>query len=106
MEDKQVIWYHGTHEANVASIRATGFREGTWFARHMEDAAEFGGPYVFMVRVKFDKPLDCWQVCCSNTIPAENIRGMVQVTVVFKDKERIIAEFLAEYPLLPPPNRL
>jgi surface antigen len=43
MNDEQCLWYHGTSLENLISIMTTGFRAGTWFARHMEDAFTFGG---------------------------------------------------------------
>lgn len=36
------ICYHGTNEENAASILETGFRPGTYFAYHLEDAIGFG----------------------------------------------------------------
>jgi hypothetical protein len=70
----QTVYFHGTKRENVEGIQREGFREGTYFARHMEDAAKFGGPCVFAVNVHFERPsLDGWQVVCSNAIPAKSI---------------------------------
>jgi hypothetical protein len=65
----QVIWYHGTKLENVETIKRDGFKEGTYFARHMEDAVGFGGPFVFTVEIHFESPpLDGWQIVCANAI--------------------------------------
>ena len=41
--------YHGTTKKKAEKIKENGFRKGTWFALHLEDALEFGGEYVFRV---------------------------------------------------------
>ncbi len=41
--------YHGTTKENAEKIMRMGFKKGTWFALHLEDALEFGGEYVFRV---------------------------------------------------------
>ena len=69
----QRIWYHGTNRYNSSLIQKEGFREGTWFARHMEDAVEFGGPIVFAVRVVFRQVPMKWQVCASTAISSDRI---------------------------------
>lgn len=69
----QKIWFHGTHYALAAKIEREGFKPGTWFARHMEDAVAFGGNCIFWVRVTFDKTPLKWQVHCVNRIPASSI---------------------------------
>lgn len=80
-ETKQVIWFHGTTAENASDIARGGFKEGTWFARHMEDAIEFGGPIVFWVKVSFSKAdAHEWQVCCSNSLPTSSISKIVQVS--------------------------
>ncbi len=61
------IWFHGTKDMESAkSIMHNGFKEGTWFAAHLEDAIEFGGEYVFYVDAKFSTRK--WQVCSANPI--------------------------------------
>lgn len=73
------IWYHGTRsKRRVSSISRTGFRIGTYFARHMEDAVHFGGKYVFRVEVHFHNARG-WQVSCANPIPASAITGYFEV---------------------------
>ena len=73
----QTIWFHGTTRECAELIKRDGFREGTWFARHMEDAVTFGGPVVFFVKVSFSgKSSDEWQVCCSNALPSSSITNV------------------------------
>ena len=48
-------FYHGTNLAAAAFIRREGFRFGTWFAVHMEDAICCGGPVVFTVSLDDSK---------------------------------------------------
>lgn len=75
--DNQVVWFHGTSLENASAIEKDGFKPGTWFSRHMEDALEFGGPCVFWVRVTFDKTPLRWQVCCENALPVSAIERKV-----------------------------
>ena len=43
------IWYHGTTKENSESILREGFRLSTYFARGLDSALCYGGPYVFGV---------------------------------------------------------
>lgn len=83
---KQKIWYHGTTRKNAQAIKKTGFKAGSWFARHMEDAIAFGGPYVFSVQITFDNPPMQWQVCCSNELPPSIIQD--ETIMLSKSKVR------------------
>ena len=68
------IWYHGTTPSNYFRIKQDGgFRAGTWFARHMEDAREFGGSIILKVSIFFDVYESQWQVCTKNAIPISAI---------------------------------
>ena len=87
VSDEQTVWYHGTRPENVDSIKTDGFREGTWFARHMEDAAGYGGSHVFSVRVSFSVDPERWQVCCSNAIPACAIERLSIVTALADERK-------------------
>jgi hypothetical protein len=80
-EDTQVVWFHGTSKENGEIISREGFKPGTWFARHMEDAVALGGPYVFFVKVHFadTKPYG-WQVLCENALPASAIERQLHIT--------------------------
>ena len=74
------IWYHGTTKTNSFLIKKEGFfKEGTWFAKHMEDAKEFGGPIIYQVEVHFNVDVDRWQVCASNPIPISTVKKMFTV---------------------------
>ena len=84
----QRIWYHGTNKHNAKSILKHGFREGTYFAAHLEDATGYGGEYVFEVILNID--CDNWQVCLSNPTPASQIRRL----------KRYHMKLIKEYPLL------
>ena len=54
------ICFHGTDLiASLTILRSGGFAIKTWFAQHLEDALEFGGPYIF--GVAFDNPPQSWQ---------------------------------------------
>ena len=48
-----IICFHGTNESAARKIYAHGFKGGTYFALHLEQALLFGGAYIF--RVQFDK---------------------------------------------------
>ena len=75
---EQIVWFHGTAPKNVEAIQKTGFKEGTYFARHMEDAFAFGGSCVFVVEIHFESPpLDGWQVTCANHIEPRAIKKLV-----------------------------
>jgi hypothetical protein len=79
---KQCVWFHGTSNKNAKLIMASGFKEGTWLARHMEDAVEFGGPIVFSVEVTFNNTPLRWQVCCQNALLTKRILGIHKITKV------------------------
>lgn len=76
MEPK-IICFHGTSKRNAHQILETGFRPGTFFAKHLEDALEFGGAYVFSVC--FDEkrvpplPPSRWQFIARVRIPPDSI---------------------------------
>ncbi len=46
---KRIICYHGTNWRSAQAILREGFKPGTYFAFHLEDAVGYGGPYVFEV---------------------------------------------------------
>lgn len=68
------IYFHGTNNKKIANkILKTGFKVGTYYAKHLEDALCYGGKYVFEVAIDFDKtPLD-WQIIASNVISPNRI---------------------------------
>lgn len=58
---KLAIVYHGTDAEAAKSIQREGFRPDSWFARHLEDAIYYGGPYVFEVALVDELMPDNWQ---------------------------------------------
>jgi hypothetical protein len=55
------ICYHGTDTPEkAASIQASGFHPGTWFAANLQDALGFGGNHVFEVMFPFEEAPN-WQ---------------------------------------------
>src|SRR5271156_7169779 len=49
LRKRMQIWYHGTQADAALIILRDGFLVGTYFARNLQDALAFGGPYVFEV---------------------------------------------------------
>ncbi len=49
LKGRVVIVYHGTSLVNSRRIFKEGFKKGTYFAKHLEDAIGYGGLYVFDV---------------------------------------------------------
>lgn len=74
------IWYHGTNRAAARAIRSSGFREGTYFAKNLDDALGYGGDVVFSVALQTAEDYEAlnWQIRASVHIPPERI---VRVTV-------------------------
>lgn len=73
-----ILAYHGTVENNVIPIQHSGFRMGTYFAFKVEDALEFGGPYVFTVGFSSDPLMwhgvpDGWQFWIQEQLPPFSI---------------------------------
>lgn len=82
------IVYHGTGEKQAKSILREGFRAGTWFASHLEDALEFGGVHVFEAVVEVDKmpppdenERDLWQFWIRTPWPPDKIVSYKVYTV-------------------------
>ena len=78
-----IICFHGTRKRAVKGILCKGFRKDTYFARHLEDALEFGGPYVFFVRFEENEFVGLrwngwWQFHPSRAIPATKIEKVVK----------------------------
>ena len=80
-----VICFHGTDEISAAEIRREGFSEGTFFSKHLEDALEFGGPWVFGVCFDEDKlSPGCWKFRISNGKPCGDIVDLTHYAEVAK----------------------
>lgn len=82
------IAYHGTNAANARSIQRSGFRPGTYFAHHLEDALGYGGKYVFEVAFRgvIRTTSDNWQFVTNETVPANAIVRLThyeKTTIVF-----------------------
>ncbi len=79
-----IICYHGTDRATAEQISLTGFRKGTYFARHLEDALGFGGGYVFYVRFEEDRfnnsnmEPNWWQFHLAEHVPPWKIWKLVR----------------------------
>ncbi|KKL72255.1 hypothetical protein LCGC14_2086700, partial [marine sediment metagenome] len=67
------ICFHGTDERSAENILREGFDEGTYFARHLEDALEYGGPHVFGVAFEEKKLPPHWQFTSARRVPADSI---------------------------------
>ena len=70
------ICYHGTSKENVVDILRDGFREGTYFARHLENAVHMGGPHVFGVAfdtAKFSHSIPHWQFILKEVVSPSRI---------------------------------
>lgn len=72
------IWFHGTNEASAVAIQADGFKPGTYFAKHLEDALGFGGDHVFWVALH-GRPKDGgWQMVMTERVPTSAIVKVVR----------------------------
>lgn len=72
------VWFHGTTKENAKVILADGFKVGTFFGQHLEDALHMGGDYIF--EVWFDeKPTDYWEYVARERIPPERIRYLYSI---------------------------
>lgn len=74
--------YHGTNKENAKLILENGFRSGTYFAHHLEDALAFGGKYVFRVEFEEDKFNNeddiSWQFWIENTVAPDKIKSLIK----------------------------
>ena len=77
------ICFHGTDWIAAETILAQGFKCGTYFALHLEDALTFGGPYVF--QANFDEGRfnnvenaegEWWQFWIAENLGPEKIRRL------------------------------
>lgn len=75
---KTVICYHGTSQASAREILKSGFRPGTYFARHLEDALGFGGNFVFEAAFEEEKLPENWQFILSNWLSPKLIVSLVR----------------------------
>lgn len=76
------IWYHGTNEENAERILINGFKEGTFFAKHLEDAVGYGGEYVF--EVYLTTSCEYWEYVSDDIVSTENIVGLKKYSRIIK----------------------
>lgn len=92
------IWYHGTKDEAVAEkIAREGFAPESYFAAHLEDALEFGGPHIFQVRLSHIPIIpENWQMRISEAIPATEIvrRSHFNIAVLedYPDRRKAVFE--------------
>ena len=67
--NKKIICYHGTNKKNADLILKQGFRDGTFFARHLEDALGYGGKWIFEVWFCEENLPKGWQFTSNETPP-------------------------------------
>ena len=84
--NKKLYWktfYHGTNKDNAKIIKKNGFKRGTFFSTHLEDAVGYGGSYVFQVSIKLDYDHIYWEYVSRRKIPA---RQIVKLTIYSSKK--------------------
>lgn len=70
------IGYHGTNKEHALQIIENGLAPDTHFARHLEDALEFGGSWVF--KVSFKQIPENWQFLNKRWISPKRILRLTQ----------------------------
>ena len=97
---KRLYWHGTTSKKKVQSILKNGFNRRTWFAKHLEDALEFGGKYVFAIVIDFKKDTifnTSWQVCSSKKISPDHIVWVEKFEIERTNKnEELIKDFFGE----------
>lgn len=75
-----MIWWHGTDKETSKRHLKDGFPEGTFFAKHLEDALCYGGEYIFWVF--FEKtPTEYWEYVCDEIIPPDKIQMLIHIDI-------------------------
>ncbi len=84
------ICYHGTDEETADIIVEKGFKPGTYFGEHLEDALAFGGSYVFEVCFPQDTTsVSGWQFTTREWIPVDRIVRLKHIEIketLYEDK--------------------
>ena len=73
---KKLYWktmYHGTNKKGADIIMKDGFKRGTFFSNHLENAIYMGGPYVFQVSMRLPYDHTYWEYVSKNKIRANRI---------------------------------
>ncbi len=73
------LCYHGTTKENAEKILSEGFKPDCWFARHIEDAIQFGGTFIFAVPFETKKMPRSWQFHVLESIPKTKIIYLLEV---------------------------
>lgn len=77
------VCYHGTDGESAASIFKEGFKPGTYFGEHLEDALGFGGSYVFEVCFSKDTTSQSgWQFTTRESISRDKIVSFKRIETV------------------------
>lgn len=96
---KEIYWkmfYHGTNKATASKIIKEGFKRGSYFSTHLEDAIKFGkadetvGVFVFQVSIKLPYDHTYWEYVTTNKIPARQIvklREFYAKPLMFENKK-------------------
>jgi len=66
------IRFHGTTKDVAEIILKRGFKKGTHFAKHLEDALVMGGKYIFWVYFEED-PTKYWEYISDKKTPSSRI---------------------------------
>ncbi len=101
------IWFHGTNEAGAKRIIDEGFRPGTYFARGLEDALEFGGPFVIWTALNIEPAIPGnWQMLVAEAVPAANILKIIHYWqhITFEASPIQSCKFFAEADFSAPPQ--
>ena len=70
-----MIVFHCTNCVGADKILANGFMSGAWFAKHLEDAVEFGGgEHLFEVKVSLLSESTYWQFRLPYIVQPDAIR--------------------------------
>ena len=102
------IWYHGTTEENATSILVGGFRKGTYFAKGLDSAIAFGGPWVFSVAFpKGTTSYSGWQITIWEAMGPERIIRLkkYEEELMYHDElagQRVFASNMEAKDLAPP----
>lgn len=67
--------YHGTDLLAAKQIEKEGFKAGTWFAVHMEDAVKHGMGHIFEVELESNKIPKGWQFHKDTPTSTDQIRA-------------------------------
>lgn len=88
------ICFHGTTKENADKILTEGFNVGTYFAKHLEDALEFGGEYVFFVKFE-GNGFSGWQFHLRNHLLPDKIWRLIQYSPKLLLETGIVDEYWA-----------